>query len=224
MENHIYGYIPSTIDGTETTLTEETYASLPLPHEYSYLPYMSKILNQGTESTCVPHSITAVYDYYYAMKNPDTSERGRFRHLDLAIHQIYNCRTNRGEGMTFKDALNFCRDHGVVSERDYREKQPGTPIKILDYARITDILTMKKSLVINGPCLIATLVKDPNRADFWNGTNNFGGHATSIIGYNDDKAAFILRNSWGTEWANRGYCWFPYKDFGKILEIWAVLA
>jgi C1A family cysteine protease len=224
MEEIVYGYIPSIIDGTEHTLDEKTYESLPIPSEYSYLPYMSKILNQGSESTCVPHSITAVYDYYYAMKNPDTSEKGKFKHLDLAIHQIYNCRTNRGEGMTFKEALNFCRDHGVISEKDYLKGKEGSPLKILDYARILDMNTMKKSLIINGPCLIATYVKDPNRPDFWNGNYNYGGHATSIIGYNDNKQAFLLRNSWGTAWANNGYTWLPYRDFNKILEIWAVLA
>lgn len=224
MEEHVYGYIPSIIDGTETTITKESYESLPIPSEYSYLPYMSKILDQGAESTCVPHSITAVYDYYYAMKNPDTSTKGRFKHLDISIHQIYNCRTNRGDGMSFKEALNFCKNNGVISERDYAKGRPGEPVKILDYARITDIDTLKKSIVINGPCVIATLVKDPRRLDFWNGAGNYGGHATSIIGYNDTRSAFLVRNSWGASWGNNGYTWLAYRDFSKILEIWAVLA
>lgn len=224
MSDIFYGYVPSTIDGTEKVLTETTYGTLPIPSEYSYLLYMSKILDQGTESTCVPHSITAVYDYYYAMKNPDTAIEGKFKHLDLAIHQIYNARTNAGEGMSFKEALGFCKNNGVISEKDYLDKTPGKPIKILDFARITDMITLKASLVINGPAVIATYVKDPNRNDFWNGFGNYGGHATSIIGYSDSKSAFLIRNSWGTSWGLNGYCWMLYKDFNKILETWAVLA
>lgn len=219
-----YGYVPSEFDGTENMITEETYGTLPIPSEYSYLPYMSKILNQGSEPTCVPHSITAIYDYYYAMKNPESSIKGQFKHLDISIHQIYAAKTNIGDGMTFKEALGFCKTNGVISERDYLKKLPGEPIKILDFARITDMLTLKKSLVINGPAVIATYVKDPKRPDFWNGYENYGGHATSIIGYNDKKSAFLIRNSWGTSWGINGYCWLPYPDFNKILEIWAVIA
>ena len=60
----IYGYVPSVLDGTELEINETDYQSLPLPEKYSYYNHMSPILNQGAESTCVPHSISAAYDYY----------------------------------------------------------------------------------------------------------------------------------------------------------------
>lgn len=221
----VYGYVPSVLDGTERTINDEAYASLEIPDEYTYMPYMSDILNQGSESTCVPHSISAIYDYYNAMKNPDESENGKFTHVPIAIHEIYRARTNRGEGMSFKEALEFCKTKGVLSDENYRKKNVnGHRYKIMDYAKITSLEAMKRSLIINGPCVIATYVKDPQRSDFWNGRGNYGGHATSIIGYNDNKAAFLLRNSWGTRWGAGGYTWIPYKDFNKILEAWTVLA
>lgn len=221
----VYGYVPSVLDGSERILDNETYASLAIPDEYTYMPFMSDILNQGSESTCVPHSISAVYDYYNAMKNPDDSVNGQFAHVPIAIHEIYNIRTNKGDGMSFKEALEFCKTKGVLSDEDYRKKRTdGHRYKIMDYARITSSEAMKRSLIINGPCIIATYVKDPERMDFWNGRKNYGGHATSIIGYSNKKAAFLLRNSWGTRWGAGGYTWLPYKDFNKILEAWAILA
>lgn len=37
-----------------------------------------------------------------------------------------------------------------------------------------------------------------------------GGHAMLIVGYNDTKKLFIVRNSWGVNWGDKGYCYFPY--------------
>jgi len=218
-----YGYIASVLDGTETVLNEETYKSLPVPKEYSYLPYMSPVLNQGAESTCVPHSISAIYDYYYAMRNPESAINGIFTHTDMSIHQIYDARSNKGEGMSYRDALEFCKNHGVGSEKDYKTKTEGDIIKIADYARICSLDMMKKSIVMNGPCLIATYVRDTKRFDFWNGRGNYGGHATSVIGYSDRKGALLVRNSWGRSWGERGYTWLPYTEYSAILEAWAVL-
>ena len=57
-----------------------------------------------------------------------------------------------------------------------------------------------------------------------NGTN--GGHAMTIVGYNDDiwvdlngdnlvtpneKGAFRIANSWGTGWGEAGFCWLSYQ-------------
>jgi C1A family cysteine protease len=37
-----------------------------------------------------------------------------------------------------------------------------------------------------------------------------GGHAVLVVGYNRDKQAFIVRNSWGSHWGDHGYCYFPF--------------
>jgi len=36
-----------------------------------------------------------------------------------------------------------------------------------------------------------------------------GGHAIMLVGYDDAQKSFIVRNSWGTTWGNRGYCLMP---------------
>ena len=49
-----------------------------------------------------------------------------------------------------------------------------------------------------------------------------GGHAMVVVGYNDKKkivnstcrqqtkGAFLIRNSWGLDWGDKGYGWLPY--------------
>ena len=110
-----YGYVPSEIDGTELVIQEDEYKSLPLPAVYSYLSFMSPIMNQGTESTCVPHSISAAYDYYNAMMNPDSTSEGKFTATGISIHQIHNAKTNVGEG---KKLLNFLRNMELLQKKN----------------------------------------------------------------------------------------------------------
>jgi C1A family cysteine protease len=37
-----------------------------------------------------------------------------------------------------------------------------------------------------------------------------GRHAIVLCGYSDETKLFIVRNSWGTEWGDKGYCYMPY--------------
>ncbi|WP_420154353.1 C1 family peptidase [Siphonobacter sp.] len=45
-----------------------------------------------------------------------------------------------------------------------------------------------------------------------------GGHALCVIGYDDDQygGAFRIVNSWGSDWADHGYCWIKYQDLGRF--------
>jgi hypothetical protein len=122
MEEMFYGYVPSVLDGTETVLEDDSNGTLPMPKSYSYLRYMPEVLNQGSDSTCVPHSFSAVYDYYNAMKHPETYEGDKFDHVEMSIDQVYRARTNAGEGMSFKEALSFCKNNGVVTKEEYKKK------------------------------------------------------------------------------------------------------
>ena len=38
-----------------------------------------------------------------------------------------------------------------------------------------------------------------------------GGHAMLIVGYNDLSQRFTVRNSWGSGWGDKGYCYMPYE-------------
>jgi hypothetical protein len=39
-----------------------------------------------------------------------------------------------------------------------------------------------------------------------------GGHCIAIVGYDDDLGAWLVRNSWGTDWGMDGYAWVKYND------------
>lgn len=39
-----------------------------------------------------------------------------------------------------------------------------------------------------------------------------GGHAVVIIGWDDNKGAWLIKNSWGTDWGMGGYGWLAYNS------------
>lgn len=48
-----------------------------------------------------------------------------------------------------------------------------------------------------------------------------GGHAVSLVGYDDAKRAWIIRNSWGPTWGESGFGYISYDDESGIAnETW----
>jgi C1A family cysteine protease len=51
---------------------------------------------------------------------------------------------------------------------------------------------------------------------------NAGGHAQLIVGFDEGKRRFIVRNSWGIRWADDGYAYVPYDylDASEADDFW----
>ena len=47
------------------------------------------------------------------------------------------------------------------------------------------------------------------------GLTLMGGHATPIVGYDDNQQAFLVQNSWGTSWGLNGFYYMPYAVFSS---------
>jgi C1A family cysteine protease len=57
------------------------------------------------------------------------------------------------------------------------------------------------------------------------GEQVLGGHAVLAVGYDDTQQRFIVRNSWGTSWGDKGYCHMPYlylTDPQLASDIWTL--
>ncbi len=203
-----YGWSPSKLDGSEHQFIE--IQNFDIPEEYSYIRFLPEIENQGATNMCVTYSISAHVDWNYNMDS--ATKDSKTIHIDKS--EIYSARTAPGDnGMTFKEALNYLKKHGAKSDKGI--------IRIEAYAMIKTELALKQALLLNGPCIGGLYVRDPLAIEFWNGSQNNGGHAISIVGYN--KEGFIIRNSWGKLYADNGYAVVKYKDFNKILECWTII-
>lgn len=54
---------------------------------------------------------------------------------------------------------------------------------------------------------------------------SLGGHAVLVCGYNDLTQQWIVRNSWGASWGDKGYFYLPYKyllDSSLATDLWCI--
>ena len=207
MEEKLFGFKPSQIDGTERIFSADE--TIELPDKYTYRPYLPQVLDQGDQSICVPCTVSAYLNWHENLKNGETKDN------KISLFDIYKARTNKGEGMTYKDAFKFLRHNGVKSKAGV--------LKINAYGMIKDIENLRYALVMNGPCCGDLPVYNTG-SDFWlkkAGDELMGYHAISIVGY--DEEGFFIRNSWGSGFGDRGYTHIKNKDMDKMLEIWTII-
>lgn len=50
-----------------------------------------------------------------------------------------------------------------------------------------------------------------------------GGHAMTVVGYDDARQAYLLANSWGASWGVNGFAWMPYAYFtSQATDLWMI--
>ena len=198
------GCIQSKLDGTEHVVNFDD--KIQLPDEFILNNVMPPVRNQGTTQTCVCQTLTGVMDFYFNERNNTPGKCNNF-----SITELYNSRPNKPqEGMSIKDALHYLKHNGLNKE------------KINSYALVNSGMALKYCLVMFGPCIAGFPVYIENDPYFWREGRGFqGGHCVTITGYNKD--GFIIRNSWGYDWGNRGHITISYDEFEKsAFECWTI--
>lgn len=185
------GFIESEITGDEIVYS----SSNDNLNEYKVKDLLP-VIDQGNRGICcavVCAEIQNIIDKY--------NHKG-----DIKNDYVYNKRSNKNiDGMTPKEAFEILKKDGYIS----------------DYARITNQPSLKDSILVNGPALIALPVYSFD-SKFWEGSKYQGGHAVAVVGF--DNEGFLIKNSWGKEWSNNGYTTLPYDEFNKIIEAWCVIS
>ena len=165
-------------------------------------------------------------------------------------NQINNGNCSRGSRIS--EALDFMKESGDCLAREFDfdvndcEKQPNEDLqKTAQNNTIEDYLTLfghndhprfkvhqvKYALARKKPVIIGLAVRRnfyqlQNATYWWPENGNIspaGGHALTVIGYDDKKGAFQLFNSWGDGWGDYGFIWIKYADFGRFCKYAYVL-
>jgi hypothetical protein len=224
-DKYTFNLLPSPIDSRDFLLESIYPETVKLPDVWDLRPQMRPIRDQGTQGTCSAQTIAAIKEWQ------ELADIGFKEYMSPQF--VYNLRENQGtEGMYPRDTMEILYKVGIVPEKQYKYgtfteinnelKEQAQTYKIQGYAQINTFESAKKALFANGPCYIAFPVYNPNKMEFWKpdftGQQMSGGHAVCLAGYTKD--AFIIRNSWSTQWGDAGYTYYPFSDFGMHWEIW----
>jgi uncharacterized protein (TIGR02145 family) len=102
--------------------------------------------------------------------------------------------------------------------------------KILKYERLTEISEnlLKSTLLNDHPIIIGCSIGDDFGSKYgvknppiWKekgASNKIIGHAMILMGYDDDKKAFKIQNSGGTNWGDQGYVWMDYAAASSLIN------
>ena len=197
---------------------------------------MPPVYNQGKLGSCTANAICAAYEYEMMKENESYVPMSRLflyyqeRKIENTIKEDSGAQIKDGIFATVKTGLceekYWCYDINKFTTDPSEEAYLDAGFhKTINYARIfqreEDI---KQSLLDGYPVVFGINVYESFESDEVSKTGIvpmpvtdkeklLGGHAILIVGYKeiDNKNYFIVRNSWGTEWGDAGYCYLPFE-------------
>tara|TARA_R110001592_G_scaffold57253_3_gene174016 strand:+ start:628 stop:1824 length:1197 start_codon:yes stop_codon:yes gene_type:complete len=193
---------------------------------------VTSVKDQGNCGSCWAFAAVATIESSHALINKEK--------LDLSEQSFVNCVDNSGgcSGGWYDFAYNWLLENdaevSLEGETPYQKIQNTctlsdgkSNVKISNYNFIEgnpSTEEVKNLLVRHGAMAVAL---DANTNDFLNyksgvinTMNTKPTHAVTLIGWDDDKQAWLIKNSWGTYWGLDGYGWVGYNTTGLTGFSW----
>lgn len=202
-----------------------------LPAELDLSKELLSPRNQWDRPTCAAFVGSTIGEFHAKKSDPNFNEY-------LSPEFIYQNRDPPNTlGMYSRDVFKVMKDHGIATEIEYpyqhfegmavkpswRIVRSASKQRIANYAKVTTMNGLKRSLYEIGICLMTLPMYNAGET-FWRRLpgqpESTNGHAITICGYSDSRGGFIARNSWGPNWNDGGYFIFPYDDWPYVWECW----
>lgn len=197
--------------------------------------FMPDVWDQGQLGSCVPNGTGAAVSY-------DVAKQGGAKNtIPSRLFIYYNGRVlentvNSDSGLTITDGAKSVNKYGAPPESDwpynisqYTVKPPqqaytdGSNSQVVKYARVPQTTAdMQATITAGYPIVVGFTVYESFESQTVADTGHvpmpaaneqtLGGHCVLIVGYQAD-GTWIVRNSWGSDWGDHGYCYFPQRYF-----------
>lgn len=192
---------------------------------------MTPIKFQGVCGSCWTFTSAAVCESSILINSGET--------LDLSEQNVLDCSTGPDgrkagscDGGWYGYVFDYYSKNRLVSETvnpykgksGFCKKSTSVPYKIKAWgylredAGIPTVNEMKKALSTYGP--IAACVKVTEAFQAYAGgifdehaktsSKQDINHAITIVGWDDSKKSYLIKNSWGEAWGEKGYMWIEY--------------
>lgn len=221
--------IPGPGGGAPTALPSGSFADIcsPSAKGFVWVDKESPIRNQGSCGSCWAFASMGSYEASQRIVNKSS--------LDLSEQRILNCaRTASNDagsckGGWYTDVFAWLTDGGgmtreadepyAAQDRTCDEGRPA-PYKAQAWGWVNPdnpqatVAALKQSICKHGP-VATTVFASPAFVAYTGGVfneKNFSAinHAVTLVGWDDARGAWYMRNSWGTGWGEDGYMWIAY--------------
>lgn len=205
--------------------------------------WASPVEEQRQLGSCTAQAVVGAYELLTKMHYPD-------QFVDLSrLFLYYNARKISGDidediGAYISTAIEAVKTYGLCREdlwpydpdkfdvepgykcyRDARKRTIDKVYEITSHEEIIDMLDRQHPVVVGVAVYSdfdrinnqSTILKMPGATE-----EPIGSHAMCIVGYDDSKQQFLLRNSFGDDWGEGGYFWIPYEYAdANFSDMWA---
>jgi C1A family cysteine protease len=190
---------------------------------------LTPIRNQGSCGGCWSFAAVGAYEASYMIVNNKPVDGSEQYLLDCA--RANNRPAGNCDGGLAANAFIHMANAGLATEQSvpYAAKErtctgPATPFKTVAWGYVNpnqDFPSreeIKKAICDFGPVATRMRVVSDNFLAYTGGIyrenvqsdNDGGGHAVVLVGWDDSKGAWLMRNSWGKTWGYDGYAWIAY--------------
>lgn len=227
-----YGWVPDLPDQRDYLFSAILKVPARLPAKVDLRPLCSKIEDQGALGSCTANALAGALEFLECKNKVSFKD---FSRLFIYYNErVLEHSVNSDSGAMLRDGIKTLAKQGACSEKSWPydiskfKSKPGPACykealehQITSYHRILTLDQMRTCLAEGFPFVFGFGVyesfesQDVSRTGIVNmpkkGEQMLGGHAVMAVGYDHPKQRFIVRNSWGTDWGQKGYFTMPYK-------------
>ena len=241
-----YGWVPDLPDQRDIPYTAVRAVPALLPSAVDLRDLCSPVEDQGDLGSCTGNALAGALEFL--------EKKDKVKFVDLSrLFIYYNERViehtvKSDSGAMIRDGIKTLKNQGVCSEKTWPyviEKfavrpgrasyQEAVEHQIISYQRILTLDQMRACLAEGFPFVFGFTVYESFESQQvarsgivqmpQSGERVVGGHAVMAVGYTDAEKRFIVRNSWGTAWGERGCFTMPYaylSDRNLSDDFWVI--
>jgi C1A family cysteine protease len=229
---------PDETKGTSGTWFPTSAIPSPTNPQFSWRDKIPPVRHQGYCGSCWAFATLGAVESSHSLLNNEL--------VDLSEQQLVNCvppasvtRGDNCQGNWPATALDWLQGNGDPTETTmpYTSRMSSCnssaarhDTRVISWGFVNEDnpwdppseKALKKAIAAHGPVIATVLVTDAFQSYsggvFDEGAPGGANHAVTIVGWDDARKAWHVRNSWGTSWGEDGYIWVKYgtNNIGSV--------
>ncbi len=241
-----YGWVPDLPDHRDILFGAVRPVPAVLPPGIDLRATCSPVEDQGALGSCTANALVGALEFLERKDGVPFKDLSRL--FIYYNERVIEHTVNSDSGAMLRDGIKTLKKQGVCTEKlwpyviaKFKAKptaacyKEGADHQITSYQRILTLNEMLACLAEGFPFVFGFTVYEsfespdvaktgvvpmPGPAE-----KVVGGHAVLAVGYDGGQQRFIVRNSWGTRWGQKGYFTMPYaylEDRNLSDDLWTI--